>query len=352
MSTRRAAFTLVELLVVIGIIAVVMAIILPAIQKVREAANRMTCGNHLRQIATAAHHYAADHGRLPPGYLGPSLAKNTDFPGHWYEGQWIGHFPLLLAYLEEDKIFRQIDVDWNLRSVTKLPWFWKPGPVSHRENYLAGMVPLKVFRCPSASNYDPEFGKPGPGNGGTILGLHVFNSKELGPFTSGWLDDYIRSSAYRFLARTHYMGVAGCGTGTHPFFSRFAGVYTNRSRVTLGQVTARDGTSNTLLYGEAAGSHAWGSGPETTDIAWMAGGGLGTYLGLQRASTGSLIGFTSWHSAGVQFAFADVSVRLVRYGNTPWNGGTTPPNKPDWLLLQQMAGWKDGAVSDYSRLTN
>ena len=348
-SFPRGGFTLVELLVVIGIIAVLIGLILPAIQKVREANNRMVCGSHLRQLGQAAHHYHNDHNRLPPGYLGPSLARQTDYPNHFHEGQWIGHFPLLLPYLERDSVFRQLRVDFNPRSVTRLPWFWKPGPVSHQENYTAGMTQIRLFRCPSAPNYDPEVGSSRAGRG-TILGMHVFNSRKYGAFTDGWVDDYVRAAKYRFLAKTNFMGVAGCGTGNHPYFNQFAGVYTNRVQLTLGQITVRDGTSNTLMYGEAGATKAWGGGSETSDICWMAGGGLGTYHGLQRARDGSLTAFSSWHSSGVQFCFADGSVRTVRYGDTVWEGGTVPPKKPDWLLLQRLGGWRDGAASDTSLL--
>ncbi|MCI0356472.1 MAG: DUF1559 domain-containing protein, partial [Acidobacteria bacterium] len=229
-QVQRTAFTLLELLVVIAIITVLLALLLPAVQRVREAGNQLRCKDHLRQIGLAAHHYDATHGRLPPGYLGPSLARNADFPRHLKEGQWVGHLPLLLPFLEQESLFRQLLVDFNVNAVTKDPWFWKPGPISHHENYTVGMTKLKVFRCPSAPDYDPHAGVSGPDRGGTMLGLHVFNDAARGPFTSGWRDDYVRAAAYRFLAKTNYLGVAGCGSGTHPLFSRYEGLYTNRSR--------------------------------------------------------------------------------------------------------------------------
>ncbi len=173
-SSRRGAgrgFTLIELLVVIAIIGILIALLLPAVQKVREAANRIQCANNLKQLALAAHSYHGVYGNLPPGSIDPSNPNSTKGPFNphdpVYSGSnlpW-GHISwaaALLPYLEADNLYRTMDFtapayaanipeelnsgkgDTEDRGPAVTDWQGRPNP-----NQTAALNMPRVFVCPS-----------------------------------------------------------------------------------------------------------------------------------------------------------------------------------------------------------
>src|SRR5215475_10157834 len=146
---RRRAFTLIELLVVIAIIALLIGLLLPAVQKVREAAARIKCANNLKQIALAAHNYHSANGHLPPGFIGSNLARDLTPSSPFMSNPWVGTLAFLLPYVEQENIYRQLQVNWDVNQ----PYNTGTGPSAawwlNPVNFDLAKTKIPTFLCPS-----------------------------------------------------------------------------------------------------------------------------------------------------------------------------------------------------------
>ncbi|HQR09442.1 MAG TPA: DUF1559 domain-containing protein, partial [Gemmatales bacterium] len=262
----RRGFTLIELLVVIAIIALLMALLLPAIQRVREAANRMLCASNLRQLTVASHNYANDYGGFPWNAI---TKNNSQFPFIPYgagTNQTIPGSPggtqgrssvlvALLPYIEQDNLGKQYfyNVDWC-----------DPLNVNNLK------TKVKVYRCPSSPYSDDNViayktSYIGPGNnafappagsGATtnILGGPVYPTISNSAGSSGWSSDY----APLCQVKTKKNASGGEIGPSNPLLNT---VYNGfppskgamRQNATTKITNIYDGTSNTTLFSEAAG---------------------------------------------------------------------------------------------------
>ena len=334
---RRRGFTLIELLVVIAIIAVLIGLLVPAVQKVREAAARMSCSNNLKQIGLGAHNYQSAMGQLPMGYHGPD--PNIHYPTAGWDSaggaKLVGVLVYLLPYVEQDNIYKQLQTMTN-PSYTGAWYGVNP-------DWTLAHTQIKTFLCPA----DPS-GPLGGLTAGSPAFVHTYDPGWQPGRAGGMVISYWPGKSD--LGKTNYVGVMGaCGAGavtSSPSdgpganLSRYEGIFTNRSTTKLEAIP--DGTSNTLMFGEGLGGIA--NGARDFKWAWMSTGAMATKWGLNPSSGWNY--FSSAHSGLVQFCFGDGSVRRLNRGGS----GTRNPASADWYVFQAMAGKEDGQVVTTSGL--
>ncbi len=328
----RAGFTLIELLVVIAIIAILIGLLVPAVQKVREAAARMSCGNNLKQLGLAAANYQSTNNKLPPGYLGTSAA--FDLKPNYSVDQWVGVLAFLLPYVEQDNVYRLLLTNRpsDYLAVGKsYPAWW-----NYDESWAAAHAQIKTYLCPSDNATNQTSGV------GAVLHTWTSAPNEF-TITVGWFGN---DPDVQGLGRTNYVGVSGYA-GRVPLGSRYEGALENRSTLSIGQLTAADGASNTLLFGETLGAS---DVPSARDLsfAWMGVGAMPTAWGTPTtlaagAPPRDYWHFGSRHTGVVQFCMADGSVRSARKGMESGDG---------WINFVYASGWSDGRVVNDQAYSN
>jgi len=299
-AALRRGFTLIELLVVIAIISVLIGLLLPAVQKIRESATRLQCKNNLHQIGLAFHNYYGVKGCFPPGFN--SRAADTDGPSL---GPGWGWGAYLLPYLEQEPLYRRIDFSKD---------------IAHPANAEARETSVKVFLCPADS----------PPNTTVTVSDGAGN-----PICDVAFGNYVGMAGVYEVS-----GYPDTGNGS-------PGVLLRNSRTRVTDIT--DGSSNTLFVGERA--WVWRGKVRSPVTTWVGAvtnavipQTLNPALGFEvegvmvLTNSGSVEegrvpnnpldhveDANSNHSNGVNFLFGDGSVRSIPNTIAPvvWVGMTT-----------------------------
>ncbi|MCZ2340848.1 MAG: DUF1559 domain-containing protein [Bacteroidales bacterium] len=292
---RKSGFTLIELLVVIAIIAVLIGLLLPAVQKVRESAARAKCTNNLKQLSLGLHAHHDAMGKLPPGYGFNKQSNGANWRKAWGWGARI------LPYIEQQALYDILGVgnrEFNDVLPGNTSTSWPAAEVA------AMRTPLSVFRCPSEIN-------PNPINTSTDF-CHSGGPDSTKPAISNYVGVY----AHQY---------SNWNAPNDP--NELRGVFTIQRGIALLSIV--DGTSNTFMLGERGSQHGagyWvGVGNTNDEASWSSPKVIGRVF-LYKLNTPLTSryysAFSSYHQGGANFAFADGSVHFIR-DSIDFNDGMT-----------------------------
>jgi prepilin-type N-terminal cleavage/methylation domain-containing protein/prepilin-type processing-associated H-X9-DG protein len=298
--SRSRGFTLIELLVVIAIIAILIGLLLPAVQKVREAAARMSCSNKLKQLGLALHNYHDANGKLPPGAQARVFPIPPTNPVTYVDGtSWI---TFILPQIEQDNLFRQYNFALGYNTTA---------------NTAVALNVIPTLYCPSGpdakTRLDPN------GNVQNAVTTHYYGL--MGP--GGSTNPTTLTIGGTTFTYTIGNPVTNGAFSTHGMLSQYRdepGSVTTGRTLKLTDVT--DGLTNTLMLGER--SVNLGPGQTAHDYrSWTRGqaGGSGSCKNVTNPINSTWyngsnnfndISMGSNHSGGANFALGDGSVRFIR----------------------------------------